>query len=172
MKHIYLLLISCFLFSCVSIKVDTETDNTSENGEVSENLYEQIYDISMYPEPKKGDKRYIIELDKQDNESDYKLEIFIGKIMDIDCNQHNLMGTFEKLTAKGWGYPYFEFKTNGETISTLQGCLNHTKAPKFVHGEKKLLNYNSRLPIVVYAPEGYELRYNIWKKTNKTYNAN
>ncbi len=29
-------------------------------------------------------------------------------------------------------------------------------------GEPYLIRYNSRLPIVVYAPEGIEVRYRIW----------
>jgi ecotin len=29
-------------------------------------------------------------------------------------------------------------------------------------GEPRLFRYNSRLPIVVYAPEGVEIRYRIW----------
>ena len=30
------------------------------------------------------------------------------------------------------------------------------------HGEPYLIRYNSRLPIVVYAPEGVEVRYRLW----------
>jgi ecotin len=29
-------------------------------------------------------------------------------------------------------------------------------------GEPDLIRYNSRLPVVVYAPEGVEVRYRIW----------
>jgi ecotin len=29
-------------------------------------------------------------------------------------------------------------------------------------GEPYLIRYNSRLPVVVYAPEGVEVRYRIW----------
>ena len=34
---------------------------------------------------------------------------------------------------------------------------------KFVSAQPQLVRYNSRLPLVVYAPEGYEVRYRIWK---------
>jgi ecotin len=36
------------------------------------------------------------------------------------------------------------------------------KVERFVPGSPLLIRYNSRLPIVVYAPEGYEIRYRIW----------
>jgi ecotin len=30
-------------------------------------------------------------------------------------------------------------------------------------GEPQLLRYNSRLPLVVYAPDGVEVRYRLWR---------
>jgi ecotin len=41
---------------------------------------------------------------------------------------------------------------------------NEPKLKRFVRidGDPYLLRYNSRLPIVVYVPEGVEVRYQIW----------
>jgi ecotin len=41
---------------------------------------------------------------------------------------------------------------------------NEPKVPRFITlgGEPFLIRYNSRLPIVVYAPVGVEVRYRIW----------
>jgi ecotin len=36
------------------------------------------------------------------------------------------------------------------------------KVTQFVTTAPLLIPYNSRLPIVVYIPEGYEVRYRIW----------
>ena len=36
------------------------------------------------------------------------------------------------------------------------------KIKQFVSGTPLLIRYNSRLPIVVYAPEDYEIKYRIW----------
>ena len=33
--------------------------------------------------------------------------------------------------------------------------------------EKPKINYNSKLPIVVYVPDGYSLEYRIWKANDK-----
>lgn len=41
---------------------------------------------------------------------------------------------------------------------------NAPKLNRFITlgGEPYLIRYNSRLPVVVYAPEGVEVRYRIW----------
>ena len=41
---------------------------------------------------------------------------------------------------------------------------NAPKADRFITlgGEPYIIRYNSRLPIVVYVPEGVEVRYRIW----------
>jgi ecotin len=41
---------------------------------------------------------------------------------------------------------------------------NEPKVARFIAmgGEPYLIRYNSRIPIVVYAPEGVEVRYRIW----------
>lgn len=41
---------------------------------------------------------------------------------------------------------------------------NAPKVPRFITigGEPYLIRYNSLLPVVVYAPEGVEVRYRIW----------
>jgi len=42
---------------------------------------------------------------------------------------------------------------------------NAPKVDRFVRlgGEPYFIRYNSRLPIVVYVPEGVEVRYRIWE---------
>ena len=42
---------------------------------------------------------------------------------------------------------------------------NAPKVSRFVTlaGEPYLIRYNSRLPVVVYVPEGVEVRYRIWR---------
>jgi ecotin len=42
---------------------------------------------------------------------------------------------------------------------------NVPKVDRFVtlRGEPYLIRYNSRLPVVVYVPEGAEVRYRIWR---------
>ena len=47
---------------------------------------------------------------------------------------------------------------------------NAPKLNRFITlgGEPYLIRYNSRLPVVVYAPEGVEVRYRIWSAEPET----
>ena len=63
-----------------------------------------------------------------------------------------------------WSVPYYV-----PYYSPMAGTLiavdpRAPKAERFITlgGEAFLIRYNSRLPIVVYAPEGVEVRYRIW----------
>jgi ecotin len=121
--------------------------------------------IYMFPIPKEGYERHVIEVPKQDNENDHKVEFFIGKVMSVDCNHHRLMGRLEKKNLQGWGYSYLEASNmNGMTASTMMAC-NQPNTDKFITlapSPESLRRYNSRSPIVIYVPQGYEVRYRIW----------
>lgn len=126
--------------------------------------------LESFPAAKEGMVRHVIFLKKQKDESLYKVEIIPGKIMNVDCNHHSLMGTLEQKDLEGWGYNYYEFNTNGLTRSTMMMC-NQPNTDKFVSGETQIIRYNSKLPIVVYAPEGYDIQYCIWKADKKSKTA-
>lgn len=118
--------------------------------------------LAPYPQAEQGMVRYVIFLDKKSDESQLKVEIIPGKIMNVDCNHHSLMGKLEEKDVQGWGYTYYEFTSNGQTRSTMMAC-NKPNENRFVYSDTRLVRYNSKLPIVVYAPVGYEIRYKIWK---------
>lgn len=123
----------------------------------------KLLDVAPYPEAAKNQVRYAIFLEPKDHEENYKVELVVGKNMQIDCNQHTLMGTINQETLKGWGYNYYTVKTDGETISTRMGCPQQEKKQAFVTlRPQQLERYNSKLPIVVYAPKGIDVRYRIW----------
>ena len=42
---------------------------------------------------------------------------------------------------------------------------------KFVTAAPIKIRYNSRLPVVIYVPEGYEVRYRIWEASKTTHDA-
>lgn len=118
--------------------------------------------LKPFPKAETGVVRHVIELKKKSDESKFMIEIIPGKVMSVDCNIHNLIAKFEEKNLDGWGYTYYEFKTDGRTMSTMKGC-NKPNENKFVSGETKIVRYNSKLPIVVYTPEGYDVKYRIWK---------
>lgn len=125
-----------------------------------------------YPAAEKGMKRIVIHLDAQKDEYSWKVELIVGKTMETDGVNHvALMGHIEERTVQGWGYSFYkvDVKSDG-VISTLIGVdPNKPKVSQFVtlmpHGP---VRYNSRLPIVVYVPAGYEVRYRFWKAEETT----
>lgn len=123
---------------------------------------EQTKNLAAFPEAKDGMVRHVIFLKAKSNEEKLKVEIIPGKVMSVDCNQHFLMGSLDEKELQGWGYTYYEFTSNGQTRSTMMAC-NKPNQDRFVSGESKLVRYNSKLPIVIYAPAGYEVKYSIWK---------
>ncbi|MEI6536405.1 MAG: ecotin family protein, partial [Verrucomicrobiaceae bacterium] len=63
---------------------------------------------------------------------------------------------------------YYDVVGGSEAISTLIGVPPGTpQVMKFVTGQPIQIAYNSRLPIVIYAPAGHEIRYRIWSASDK-----
>lgn len=122
--------------------------------------------LEPFPKATEGMVRHVIELKKKSDESKFMVEIIPGKVMSVDCNIHRLMGKIEEKDVQGWGYTYYEFTSDGRTSSTMMMC-NKPNENKFVSGETKIVRYNSKLPIVIYAPQGYEVKYRIWKAENE-----
>ncbi|MEN1785141.1 MAG: ecotin family protein, partial [Bacteroidota bacterium] len=127
-------------------------------------------DISMYPQPN-NNVRHIIQIPINSNEQDKKVEIYISKVLEVDCNAHSLLGTIKSESVSGWGYKYYTFETNGHTRSTLMGCPDGSLTKKKVYSISELVRYNSKLPIVVYTPSGYEVHYKIWNRNNEEHTA-
>lgn len=130
--------------------------------------------IHMYPQPKEGSLRFVVEVPALENENNHKVELQIGKVMKVDCNQHILMGILETKPLKGWGYTYLEASNiNGMRASTRMAC-SEPESEKFVTlapSENSLRRYNSRSPIVVYVPKEYEVRYRLWSADEKSLEA-
>jgi ecotin len=129
------------------------------------------YGMKPYPPAEKGYKRMVIHLPVLANEDDLKLEIIIGKTLQVDCNHHWFGGQLIEEVAKGWGFPYFILKKVEGTASTLMACPPDKKAQKAfvsVRGDGNLLRYNSKLPVVVYVPVDFEVHYRTWIAGNKS----
>ncbi|QTV06833.1 serine protease inhibitor ecotin [Faecalibacter bovis] len=129
-------------------------------------------DIKMFPKPDKDQVQKVIRVEPRDNENDFMIEIMIGKkTMTDSCNNHFLMGKLEENNLEGWGYSYYNFTTDGNIAGTLMGCSDNKSVEKIVYSPSEKVRYNSRLPIVIYTPKGYEVNYRIWSASDKTYNA-
>lgn len=133
------------------------TSNPTSTGEATEALKE-------YPESMEGYDRYILILpEKTENSKEQKIEVVPGKTAQVDCNKHFIKGTYDKKEVEGWGYDYLIFKSDGVIGSTRMACPDQEKKEEFVSGNTYMVDYNSHMPIVVYAPKGLEVRYRIWE---------
>jgi len=122
--------------------------------------------IAPYPQAKAGTTRQVITLPPKDNEQDLKVELLIGKTLEVDCNRHMIGGMLKRETLSGWGYDYLVVEKLSEPASTMMACPDGTKQQKFIAanlGENAFQRYNSRLPIVVYVPKGVDVKYRIWQ---------
>lgn len=118
--------------------------------------------LEAYPAATELLDRFVIYLDKKANENDYKVEVIGGKIAEVDCNVTRLNGGFSKEVVEGWGYDYLRFNSDGNMMKTMMICPDNKTKSEFVQATPIMVDYNSRLPIVVYAPKGYQVKYKIW----------
>jgi ecotin len=120
--------------------------------------------LKPYPAAAEGYQRHVIDLPAQPNEDDRRVELIAGKTMEVDCNRQRLGGQWQEKTVQGWGYGYYELEKVGPAFGTLMACPEDSRKQAFVPvgGEPLLVRYNSKLPLVIYAPAGVEVRYRIW----------
>lgn len=129
-------------------------------------------DLSIYPKPEKGYKQMVIEVPHSNNDDAKKIEFTVGKWMEVDtCNKHGLQGSLEQKDLKGWGYSYYVFKSNGNSISTQMACLDSNKVDRFITAPPQITRYNGRSPIVIYVPEGFDVQFKIYKAEADIYQA-
>lgn len=123
--------------------------------------------LKAFPPAEKGMVRYVLFLPEQKDESAFQVELQVGKVVKVDgVNRHFFDGKIEKQIVEGWGFTRFFVKDLGQMFSTLIGVdPSQPLVERFVTlgGEPFLVRYNSRLPIVVYVPEGVEVRHRIWR---------
>ena len=122
--------------------------------------------MKAFPPPDQGQIRYVIQLAEQDDESNYQVELIVGQTVKIDeSNQYFFGGQIKKESIVGWGFTRYVVSELGPMAGTLMAVdPNAPKVDRFIRlgGEPFLIRYNSRLPVVVYVPEGVEVRYRIW----------
>jgi ecotin len=122
--------------------------------------------LKAFPPAGEGMVRHVLQLPKQADESAWRVELIAGRTVQVDAiNRYFFAGRIEKETVKGWGYTLYRISALGPMAGTLMAVdPDAPKAARFVAlgGEPYLVRYNSRLPVVVYAPEGVELRYRVW----------
>ncbi len=123
--------------------------------------------MKAFPPASEGMVRHVLHLPKQNDESAYKVELIVGKMVQVDeGNRYFFTSKIEEETINGWGFLRYNVSTLGQMAGTLMAIdPNAPKVNRFITlgGEAYLIRYSNRLPIVVYAPEGVEVRYRVWR---------
>ena len=122
--------------------------------------------LKAYPESLEGYDRYVLFLPEIKNSTkERKVEITPGVTTEVDCNNHRLMGEFVEKNIDGWGYNYLVFESDGGIRSTRMACPDNTRRTGLVTGATHLMNYNSRLPVVVFIPkkDNFSIQYQVWE---------
>ncbi len=122
--------------------------------------------LKAFPPAENGMVRYVLHLPVQADESAHKVELIVGKTVEVEGrNRYFFGGKIEEETIEGWGYTRYMVDSLGPMAGTLMAVdPDAPRAARFITigGGPYLIRYNSRLPVVVYVPEGVEVRYRIW----------
>ena len=132
-------------------------------------------DLSGYPKPASGDRRWVIQLPGvlrpsadpglSANPRDWRVQLMVGQIARVDCNQHSFSARIrpERL-SEGKGALY-RVTNVSSLMSTRMACPDNLRTSQFVPmaGKPYVVPYNASVPIVVDAPAPLEVRWRIWK---------
>jgi len=123
--------------------------------------------LKAFPAADEGMVRYVINLPHKERgeEDDFKVEITVGKeILTDGVNGYHLGGKVDAQPLKGWGFTYYEVLKFGPVATTRKAVPPGTpQVKKFVAMPSTTINYNSRIPVVIYVPKDGEVRYRIWE---------
>jgi ecotin len=128
--------------------------------------------MKAFPPAEPGMVRYVLNLPPESDEDLRKVELIVGKTVQTDGrNQYSFTGKIEEDTIEGWGYTRYLVKKLGKTVGTLIGV--DPKVPKVdrfitLGGRPYLIRYNSKLPVVVYVPDGAAVHYRVWRAPAET----
>lgn len=122
-------------------------------------------ELSAFPTVVDGKTRRVIELPGVADESRFMVELVPGRKELVDCNLRSYRASIERRTVEGRGYTYYVLGDPQPGPATLKACPDNSKSRRFVRvrGQGLMLPYHSRLPLVIYVPEEFQLRYRIWR---------
>lgn len=127
-----------------------------------------MINTKIFPTPREGYKQVVIDLKGKKHEDLLKLELIVGKNVKVDkCNKHFLVGDLKSQNLEGYGYTYYTFVSDGAVAGTKMGCMDNELVEKFVTGQPKVIDYNSKVPVVIYVPNDMEVKFRFWKSKAK-----
>ncbi|MCP9807458.1 ecotin family protein [Cyanobium sp. T1B-Tous] len=143
-------------------------------------------DLSGYPKPALGDRRWVIQLPGvlrpnvdpalSPNPTDWRVQLIVGQMAELDCNRQVFGGKLRPVKPAQEGGPVIYRVTDvGALASTRMACPpEQPRRRAFVPmaGKAFVVPYNASRPIVVDAPRPLELRWRLWKAESQERPAN
>jgi ecotin len=140
-------------------------------------------DLSPYPPAPAGQQRWVFQLNPllrpspdagiSANPADWRVQLIVGRELEVDCNAHHYAGQLRRESVAGWGYPVVRLDRLGPLVTTRRACPDQAPTRRFISlaGEPFLLPYNVSVPVVVYVPEGVQVRWRLWKAESEDHEA-
>jgi ecotin len=141
-------------------------------------------DLKPYPAAAADQRRWVIQLPGvlrpsgdatiSANPADWRVELIVGRELEVDCNRQLLRGQIAAETLPGWGYRIFRVSGGDVVASTRMACPpDQPKRRVFLPlaGPPTVVPYNASLPIVVYAPKDLQVRWRVWKAESRQQEA-
>ncbi|WP_444918686.1 ecotin family protein [Microbulbifer sp. JMSA003] len=121
--------------------------------------------LDAFPEEVDGKLRHVIKLPKVVDESRFRVELIPGKSQVAECNLQSFSAPLRKDILPGWGYPFYVLSDLTPTTDTQKVCAQGSESRRFitVRGDGLMLPYSSKLPMVIYLPQGVQLKYRVWR---------
>jgi ecotin len=129
---------------------------------------------SAWPAPSASERRWWIPLPSEPSLSpdtdlspdprQWRLELVVGRIVDVDCNLHQFTGQIRTETVPPQERTIHRVEL-GPMISTRMACPDRRRQRRFValQGRPHVLPYDASRPLVVYAPRDALVRWRIWR---------
>lgn len=160
-----MLVLSLSLMTCVTAGRAVADDGPVAAAAVDPEAVKNL--DAAYPRPPAGRERHVVLLPHKtrEEEGDFKVEVVVGRSIETDgVNRYRFGGTLEERDIPGWGFSYYDAVGSFDVpASTRIAAGDEPRERRFVPGPGLLVPYNSRLPLVVMAPAGCEVRWRLWK---------
>ncbi|EHD14520.1 hypothetical protein CIN_04520 [Commensalibacter intestini A911] len=142
------------LLTCLSFTLYSHTGQAAEKKDP----------MAIWPKPEKGYKQVVIQLPMLQNEELYRVELIPEKTIKTDCNRVMISGEMDTKPLTGWGYEYYVLSKINEPASTRMACIPQKIENKAIAIQTNLpfIDYNSKLPLVIYIPKNIHLSYRVW----------
>jgi len=122
--------------------------------------------LKAFPPADEGMSRHVLMLPPQCDDAAFQVQILAGRTESLDeHNRYFFTGGMKEVSIEGWGFTAYRLDALGPMAGTRMAVdPDAPKVDRFVTlgGEPMLVRYNSRLPLVIYVPNGVEVRYRIW----------